>query len=387
MPKPNDLSRSPVALNENTTLIAVIEMGLASWLIAGRVPGVNRSPLRKLDPDPKMLLARLHRWRDEAIQAGRMITRIAVAYEAGRDGFWLARWLSARGIETYVIHPTSIPVKRDHRRAKTDRLDTALLMRAFLGWLRGEADHCSMAAIPTLEEEDRKRPNREHQTLSGEKTRIISRVKGTLVRLGIRKFSGNLRYAADRLKQMRTPEDVAIPPNTLAELERDLARLRFIREQSRAIEKTRVTRLNESPLDQPHAMVLMLAKVRGIGIETADMLVNEVLCRNLRDRRAVARYAGMTGSPDESGAKRREKGLAKAGNSRVRRGMLQLAWRWLMFQKDSALSQWYKARTEHAPERTRKTMIVALARKLLIALWRYTTIGEIPEGIALRTAG
>lgn len=133
-------------------------------------------------------------------------------------------------------------------------------------------------------------------------------------------------------------------------------------------------------------MVLMLAKVRGIGIETADMLVNEVLCRNLRDRRAVARYAGMTGSPDESGAKRREKGLAKAGNSRVRRGMLQLAWRWLMFQKDSALSQWYKARTEHAPERTRKTMIVALARKLLIALWRYTTIGEIPEGIVLRTA-
>ena len=386
MPKPNDLSRSPVALDENTTLIAVIEMSLASWLIAGRVPGVNRSPLRKLDPAPEMLLARLHRWRDEAKKAGRTITRIAVAYEAGRDGFWLARWLRARGIETYVIHPTSIPVKRDHRRAKTDRLDTALLMRAFLGWLRGEADHCSMAAIPTLEEEDRKRPNREHQKLSGEKTRIISRVKGTLVRLGIRKFSGNLRYAANRIKQMRTPEGVAIPPNTLAELERDLARLRFIREQARAIEKARVTKLNESPLDQPHAMVLMLAKVRGIGIETADMLINEVLCRNLRDRRAVARYAGMTGSPDESGAKRREKGLAKAGNSRVRRGMLQLAWRWLMFQKDSALSQWYKARTEHAPQRTRKTMIVALARKLLIALWRYTAIGEIPEGIVLRGA-
>jgi transposase len=384
MAKPNDLSRSPVALDENTTLIAVIEMGLARWLVAGRVPGINRSPLRKLDPDPEGLLARLHRWRDEA---GRTITRIAVAYEAGRDGFWLARWLRARGIESYVIHPTSIPVKRDHRRAKTDRLDTALLMRAFLGWLRGEADHCSMAAIPTLEEEDRKRPNREHQKLSGEKTRIISRVKGTLVRLGIRRFSGNLRYAAARLKQMRTPEGVAIPPNTMAELERDLARLRFIREQSRAIEKTRVTRLNEAPLDQPHAMVLMLAKVRGIGIETADMLVNEVLCRNLRDRRAVARYAGMTGSPDESGAKRREKGLAKAGNSRVRRGMLQLAWRWLMFQKHSALSQWYKARTEHAPERTRKTMIVALARKLLIALWRYTTNGEIPEAIVMRTAG
>jgi transposase len=151
-------------------------------------------------------------------------------------------------------------------------------MRAFLGWLRGKADHCSMAAIPTLAEEDRKRPNREHQKLSGEKTRTINRVKGTLARLGIRNFSGNLRYAADRLKQMHTPEGVAIPPNTLAERERDLARLLFIREQTRAIEKTRVTRLNKSPLNQPHAMVLMLAKVRGIGIETADMLVNEVLC-------------------------------------------------------------------------------------------------------------
>jgi transposase len=386
MPKANDLSRSPAGLDEDGTLVAVIEMGLTSWLVAGRIPGIERHPLRKQEPDPNALLVRLHRWRDEAVAAGRKITRIVVAFEAGRDGFWLARWLRARGIEACVIHPTSIPVKRDYRRAKTDRLDTALLMRAFLGWLRGEPDHCSMAAIPTLEEEDRKRPNREHQKLAGEKTRIISRVKSTLARLGIRSFRGNLRYAANRLTQMHTPEGVTIPPNTMAELQRDLARLHFIREQSREIERTRVSKLNEAPQDRPNAMVLMLAKVRGIGIETADMLVNEVLSRNLRDRRAVARYAGMTGSPDESGAKRREKGLAKAGNSRVRRGMLQLAWRWLMFQKESGLSQWYKARTEHAPERARKTMIVALARKLLIALWRYTTDGEIPEGIILRAA-
>src|SRR5438105_3949021 len=228
MVKPDDLSRSRVALEEDSTLIAVIEMSLGSWLVAGRIPGVDRNPLRKQDPDPDTLLIRLHQWRDEAVRAGHPITRVAVAFEAGRDGFWLARWLLARGIEAHIIHPTSIPVKRDPRRAKTDRLDTALLIRAFVGWLRGEADHCSMAAVPTLEEEDRKRPNREHQKLSGEKIRIISRVKGTLVRLGIRKFSGNLRYAADRLKQMCTPEGVAIPPNTMAELERDLARLRFI---------------------------------------------------------------------------------------------------------------------------------------------------------------
>jgi transposase len=383
MPQPNDLSRSPAAFSENSTLIAVIEMGLASWLIAARIPGVDRHPLRKQDPDPDALLACLYRWRDEAVQAGHSISRIAVAYEAGRDGFWLARWLRTRGIEAHVIHPTSIPVKRDHRRAKTDRLDTALLIRAFLGWLRGEADHCSMAAIPTLEEEDGKRPNREHQNLSSERTRIINRVKGALVRLGIRNFNPKLRQAAERLEQLRTPEGVALPANTLAELRRDLARLRLIADQARAIEKTRIEQLQRAPSDRPHAMVLLLARVIGVGIETADMLVHEVLSRGLRDRRAVARYAGLTGSPDESGAKRREKGLAKAGNSRVRRGMLQLAWRWLMFQKTSALAQWYRVRTENGPPRARKTMIIGLARKLLIALWRYTSYGEVPAGAAL----
>lgn len=386
MPKPNDLSRSPIAFNEDTTLIAVIEMGLASWLVAGRIPGVNRSPLRKQEADPDALLVLLYRWRDEAEQAGHSIKRIAVAFEAGRDGFWLARWLRARGIDAYVIHPTSIPVKRDHRRAKTDRLDTALLMRAFLGWLRGEADHCSMAAVPTLAEEDRKRPNREHQNLSSEKTRIINRVKGALIRLGIRNFNPKLRTAAQRLGQLQTPEGASIPPNTLAELERDLARLRFIAEQARAIEKTRLNQLRAAPNDKPNAMVLLLARVIGVGIETADMLVHEVLSRGLRDRRAVGRYAGITGSPDESGAKRREKGLAKAGNSRVRRGMLQLAWRWLMFQKNSDLTKWFRTRTENAPPRARKTMIVALARKLLIALWRYTTTGEVPAGVVMRPA-
>jgi transposase len=386
MPTLNDLSKSRLPLDEASTLIAVIEMGLASWLVAGRVPGVDRSPLRKQDADPDALLARLHRWRDEGIRGGGAITRIAVAFEAGRDGFWLARWLQARGIEAYVMHPTSIPVKRDHRRAKTDRLDTALLIRAFLGWLRGEADHCSMAAVPTLEEEDRKRPNREHQSLSGERTRIINRTKAALIRLGIRNFNPKLRSAAERLEQVRTPEGVPIPPNTMAELKRDLARLRFVAEQARAIEKARLNELQQAPQTGPHAMVLLLAKIIGVGIETADMLVNEILSRGLRDRRAVARFAGMTGSPDESGAKRREKGLAKAGNARVRRGMLQLAWRWLMFQKSSALAQWYRARTENASPRARKTMIVALARKLLIALWRYTTTGEIPPGAVLRAA-
>src|SRR5690242_15453557 len=184
MPQRNDLSRSLIALDQNSTVIAVIEMGQSNWLVAGIIPGVDRQPLKKLEPNAEGLLRLLRRWQDEATRAGRTINRMAVAFEAGRDGFWLARWLRAGGIEAYVIHPASIPVSREHRRAKTDRLDTALLKRAFLGWLRGEPDHCSMVPIPTLDEEDAKRPSRERETLVSERTRLVNRIKGTLVRLG-----------------------------------------------------------------------------------------------------------------------------------------------------------------------------------------------------------
>ena len=386
MPQQNDLSRSPITLNQDGTLIAVIEMSRSSWLVAGIVPGIARHPLKKLAANQAALLGLLERWRGEATQAGRQITRIAVAFEAGRDGFWLARWLRARGIETYVIHPTSVAVSREHRRAKTDRRDTALLKRVFLGWLRGEPDHCTMAAVPTLEEEDARRPNRERESLVGERTRVVNRMKATLARLGIRGFKPTLRDAAERLDTLRTPDGAPLPPNTRAELRRDMARLGFIVGQIKEIEDARQEGLATQPDQGPHAMVRLLARVIGIGLETADMLVHEILSRNLRDRRAVARYAGLTGSPDESGAKRREKGLAKAGNARVRRGMVQLAWRFLLFQNDSALAQWYRARTADARGGTRKTMIVALARKLLIALWRFVTTGEAPEGVVLRPA-
>src|SRR5829696_8106173 len=386
MPQPNDLSRSPIALNQDGTVIAVVEMSRSSWLVAGIVPGIARHPLKKLVPDEAALLGLLERWRDEATQTGRRITRIAVAFEAGRDGFWLARWLRARGIEAYVIHPTSVAVSREHRRAKTDRLDTGLLKRVFLGWLRGEPDHCHMVAIPTLAEEDAKRPNREREGLVRERTRLVNRMKSCLVRFGDRTFKPTLRNAPDRLATLRTPEGVPLPPNTLLELRRDMARLRFVMDQIKDVEEARAQGLNQAPQDKTHVMVRLLARVIGIGLETADMLVQEVLARTWRDRRAVARYAGLTGSPDESGSRRREKGLTKAGNARVRRGMIQLAWRFLLFQKESALAQWYRARTADARGGTRKTLIVALARKLLIALWRMVTTGEAPAGVVLRAA-
>ena len=385
MQKLNDLSRSPSPLDPNGTLIAVIELSLSSWLVAGIVPGVERQPLKKLAVDESALVKLLHRWREDAEKAGHRIKRIVVAFEAGRDGFWLARWLSARDIEVHVIHASSVAVSREHRRAKTDRLDTELLKRSFLGWLRGERDHCKMVAIPTTKDEDAKRPNREHESLVGEQSRIVNRMKATLIRLGIRGFNPKLKKAAGRLEDLRTPEGEPIPPNTLAELRRDMERRRLISDQIRQIEDARLERIEQATGDGPHAMVRLLARVIGVGIETADMLVQEVLARNMRDRRAVARYAGLTGSPDESGAKRREKGLARSGNARVRRGMIQLAWRFLMFQKESALAQWFRARTESA-RGTRKTMIVALARKLLIALWRLVREGVVPDGVVLRPA-
>jgi transposase len=385
MPKPADLNRCLAPLDQDHTIIAVIEMSQSSWLVAGVVPGIARQPLKKLAPDQDALLTLLHRWREEAGQAGREISRI-VAFEAGRDGFWLARWLRAHGIEAHVIHPTSVAVSREHRRAKTDRLDTALLKRVFLGWLRGEPDHCHMAAIPTLEEEDARRPTRERECLVGERTRIVNRIKAALARLGVRGFKPTLRNALQRLDALRTPEGTALPPNTRAELHRDMARLQFVTEQIQQIEAARSQRLEQAAAKGPNAMVRLLAQVVGVGLETADMLVHEILSRNLRDRRAVARYAGLTGAPDESGSKRREKGLAKAGNARVRRGMIQLAWRFLLHQKESALAQWYRARTADARGSTRKTLIVALARKLLIALWRMVTTGETPHGVVVRPA-
>jgi transposase len=387
MPQPNDLSRSLVALDQNSTIIVVIEMSQSSWLVGGVLPGIERQPRKKLEPSPERLLALLHRWRDEAVRAGHTITRIAVAFEAGRDGFWLARWLEARGVEVHVIHPSSVAVSREHRRAKTDRLDTELLKRSFLGWLRGERGHCSMARVPTMLEEDAKRPNRERECLVGERTRIVNRMKGTLARLGIRTFKPTLRKAAERLATLHTPEGSPLPPNVSAELQHDMARLSLLISQIKEIENARQERLEQEPETGPHAMVRLLARIVGVGIETADMLVNEVLSRPMRDRKAVARYAGLTGSPDESGTKRREQGLARAGNARVRRGMIQLAWRFLLFQKESALALWYRARTADSRLGTRKTMIVALARKLLIALWRLVTTGETLEGVVLRPAG
>jgi transposase len=384
MPKYDDLSRSLAAFDQNSTLVAAIEMGSEKWLVGALAPGLKRDPRKTLStPTPDDLLRQLKRWCDEAAKAGHPIKRICVAYEAGRDGFWLARWLGEQGIEVYVIHPTSIPVSREHRRAKSDRLDLGLLLRALLGWLRGEPKHCSMAAIPTVEEEDGKRPLREREALTAEVTRLVNRMQSLLMLHGIRRFNVKLKKAGEKLAELKTACGEALPPATLAQLQRTFEQLRLVKEQIAAIDKERRRQLEKAPEAGVHPMIRTLARVYGVGLMTAESQVREVLYRNLRDRRAVARYVGLTGSPDESGKKRREQGLAKAGNGRIRRGLIQLAWRMLRHQPESALVKWYRARTADGRRDTRKVMIVALARKLLVAFWELVHNGTVPEGMRL----
>ena len=386
MQRPHDDSKvCRAAFVQDSTLVVVIEMSLTGWLVAGMIPGVSREPLKKIDPKPEELLQLLYRWRDEAIKAGKEIIRIAVAYETGRDSFWLARWLRSRGIDAHVIHATSVAISREHRRAKTDRIDTAMLRRGFLGWLRGEPGHCSMAMVPTVAEEDAKRPHRERESLVQERTSTVNRMKSILIQFGVRNFNPVLRKASEKLDAVRTPEGIPLPPNAAAALQRHMERFRVIKEQIKAIERTRLQRLQRDPTDKMNAMVFLLVRIIGLGVETAEQLVHEILSRNLRDRKAVARYAGLTGAPDESGSKRREKGLSRSGNGRVRVILIQLSWRLLKLQPGSELVLWYEKRTADA-KGSRKPMIVAFARKLIIALWRYVNTGLLPQGFELKAA-
>ena len=386
MQKPHDDSKAcRTAFVQDNTLVAVIEMSLSSWLVAGMIPGVSREPVKKIAPDAEDLLQLLYRWRDGAITAGKEIIRIAVAYETGRDSFWLARWLRERGIDAQVIHATSVAISREHRRAKTDRIDTAMLRRGFLGWLRGEPGHCSMAIVPTVTEEDAKRPCRDRESLVHERTSIVNRMKAMLIQFGVRNFNPVLRKASEKLDAVRTPEGIALPPNTVCALRRNMERLHLIKEQIKAIERRQLQGLKRDPAEKMNAIIFLLVRIIGLGVETAQQLAHELLFRNLRDRKAVARYAGVTGSPDESGSKRREKGLSRSGNGRVRKILIQLSWRIVKFQPESDLVLWFKNRTQNA-RGSRKPMIVALARKLIIALWRYVNTGVVPEGFKLRPA-
>ena len=266
----------------DTTLIAVIELSLSSWLVAGIVPGVERQPLKRLKTDENALLALLNRWRDEAERSGHKISRIAVAFEAGRDGFWLARWLKARGIEAHVIHASSVAVSREHRRAKTDRLDTELLKRTFVGWLRGERDHCKTAGIPSLREEDAKRPSRERESLVGEQSRLVNRMKATLIRLGIRGFNPKLRHAEQRSRRCAHPRASHTAEHSDRTQAGHAAPTVHLRPVSGASSRNVLSVWSGHPTLSHMPWCACRARVTGIGIETADLLVHAVAAEHAR---------------------------------------------------------------------------------------------------------
>jgi transposase len=376
MPEQFVSRNAAAAFDYDSTLVAALELSGRSWELGAVVPGLTRRARRRLEArDLAGLQEALRRWA-----SGRMLERVVLTYEAGRDGFWLARALEARGIEVHVMHPASIPVPRRGRRAKTDRIDLDMLLRTFLAWLRGEPRVCTMAPIPSESEEDLRRPSRERERLVSERVQLENRIESLLCLHGIAGFKPRLKKAEERLEALRGIDGRELPRHGMAELRRLMERHRLACDQIKAIEAERDQVLSVARPSREERMIQLLARFAGLGAETARQLVHEVLCRRFRDRRALASYVGLTGTPFNSGGATREQGIDRHGNARARRILIQLAWRWLRFQPDSGLSRWFFERTAGAKGRIRKVMIVALARKLLVALWRYVQTGEVPDG-------
>jgi transposase len=309
-----------------------------------------------------------------------------VVYEAGHTGFWLARLLREQGIEAHVLHPASVPVDRRARRAKTDRLDVELLLRAVLAWLRAEPGVCSMAPIPDEADEDRRRAVRERQELLTERTRLTNRVGALIATLGITDYDVRRANRRARLDTLQRPGGTSIPPCARAKLERLITRYELVLQQLNELEAERDQVLEQEPTGEAEAMIQRLCTLKGIGAQGATVLVREGFVREFRNSRALGSYAGLTGTPWASGGISREQGISKAGNRHLRTVMVELAWLWRRWQPDSALARWIIARTGDGAGRLRRVLITALARKLLIALWRFACQGVVPEGAVFKTA-
>ena len=329
----------------------------------------------------------VERLKARCAAAGRKITRVILTHEAGRDGFWLARFLARRGIEIHVIQPSSLPVDRRARRAKTDIIDVEMLLRTLMAWLRGEPRVCSMVPIPSEADEEARRAYREREDLTGERRSIVNKVDGILATLGVKGYKALRRDRREQLTAVRQPDGDPIPQKARARIERLLDRLDLVLKLIEQVESARDAVLKkDAPADEAERMIRSLTDLRSIGPDFATLLVREAFVRQFRNRRALGGYVGLGGTPFSSGGSEREQGIGKDGNRRVRAAMVELAWTWLRWQSDSALSVWFRARVGAMGGRIKKIMIVALARKLLVALWRYVMDGVIPDGAKMKAA-
>ncbi len=382
-----DPRKPTTAFDHTITLVMVLELSGKSWELGASVPGVSRRPLRRISVgDVAAILKTIEQWKAEAGKGGYRVSRVVLGYEAGRDGFWIARAVQEHGIEVYVMHAASIAVERRGRRAKTDRIDIDMLLGTLLGWLRGEPRRCTMAPIPTAADEDMREPGREREAVTAARIKIENQIRSLLDRYGIIGFKPRLKKAAQHLEQLRTPDGKVLLAKTMDRLRRLMAQHRLLTEQLKDIEAARQQVVAVVDPDRIEKMIQLLAHIVGLGVETATTLVHEVFSRKFRDRKAIAAFVGLTGTPFNSGGSTREQGISKNGNPRVRRIVTQLMWRWIKFQPESDLTKWFLARTGGAKGRIKKIMAVALARKLLVALWRYVEAGEVPHGARLAAA-
>ena len=368
---------------EHATVFVVFELSKARWQLGVLLPGSERLSRYSIEGgDLTALASRLARCRAEVARTGKS-ARIMSCYEAGLDGHWLHRWLTDQGVISHEVDPSSIEVSRRARRAKTDRIDVDKLMRSFLAYLRGEPRVCSMVHVPTVEDEDRKRRTRERERLLKERTSHSNRIKGLLLGQGVREAQPLKPGFIASLDKMRTGDGRMLTPRLREEIVREHERLCFVTKQLNALEAANEAALRAAAPGSAEAKMQQLVDLKSIGPVGGQGLVNEVFYRSFNNRRQVGGYFGLTGTPYDSGASRREQGISKAGNRRARKLAIELAWLWLRYQPGSELSCWYRQRVGDAKGRVRRIAIVALARKLMVALWRYLTTGVVPTGAVL----
>jgi transposase len=383
-----DQPETPIAIHTDLRAIFVsLELSRKTWLITSLSPGAGEKMSKHAvgAGDMAGLLARFAQLREKARARTGQDYPIITIQEAGLDGFWIHRVLQSEGIESWVVDAASILVSRRRRRAKTDRIDGETLVRTLLAYKRGEPRVCSMVKAPTPEEEDRRRVCRERKTLTAERVEHINRIKGLLFAQGIGDYEPLRRNRRARLDELKTGDGRPLPAHLKAQISRELDRLEIILAQVKAVEADRDAML-EPVAEQASTPATMIAQLKGIGPEFAGVLWSEGLFRHFDNRRRLAAYAGLAPTPWKSGKIDHEQGVSKAGNPRLRTTMIQVAWLWLRHQPDSALSLWFLERVQRNGGRLKKTTIVAMARKLLVALWRYATSGVVIEGAVLKAA-
>lgn len=371
-----------------SAIFVSLELSRSTWLVTALSPasGEKMSKFSIAAGDTAELLSRFSVLRDRTLHRIGKAYPIVTIQEAGLDGFWLHRVLTNEGIESYVVDPASITVSRRRRRAKTDRLDGEILLRTLMAHVRGEPHVCAMAHVPSPQEEDQRRISRERKALIGERVTHVNRIKGLLFSQGVTGYEPLHKDRRKHLDELKTGDGRDLPAHLKRQISRELDRLELLLEHIKSVEADRNKFLASQIKQTKEPQLEMLLAIKGIGAEVATILWTEALYRHFDNRRQIASYAGLAPTPWQSGSIDREQGVSKAGNPRLRVILVQTAWLWLRHQPNSALSKWFRERTQANQGRRKKSTIVALARKLLVALWKYVTSGLLMEGVITNKA-